>query len=362
MKKYYFTLLFTLCAFFLFGQSTINITTSGGSWNGERWTSVTTAVNGGGTVVWSQGANIGDNAGDINVDISIAAGTYFVNCYDTYGDGWNGGLITVTDYAGNVIGDNGGVTPNNGTAGSNDLEASFQIIVPAAPSCNAPTALASSNVTATSADVSWTAGGTETEWWLVVNGAGQSVTNTTNSLTLSAATTHSVQVAAICGVGDTSVLSSPISFTTPGTCGLFQVDLVDSYGDGWNGNGLVVSINGTIYDTLTLFSGANGSFSIPVNIGDVLDFDWVLDAYATGGNTWPGENSYSVYDVSGALVGSGTFDAAAGEVNDVMGVTACPACTTPSGIMASNITTNSADVSWTAGGTETEWWFVLNGV
>ena len=79
MKKYYFSLLFTLCAFFLFGQSTINITTSGGSWNGERWTSVTTAVNGGGTVVWSQGANIGDNAGDINVDISIAAGTYFVN-------------------------------------------------------------------------------------------------------------------------------------------------------------------------------------------------------------------------------------------------------------------------------------------
>ena len=30
--------------------------------------------------------------------------------------------------------------------------------------------------------------------------------------------------------------------------------------------------------------------------------------------------------------------------------------------MASNVTTNSADVSWTAGGTETEWWFVVNGV
>ena len=126
--------------------------------------------------------------------------------------------------------------------------------------------------------------------------------------------------------------------------------------------GLVVSINGSITDTLTLFTGSAGSFQIAVNIGDVLDFDWVLDAYATGGNTWPGENSYNVYDVSGALVGSGTFDAAAGEVNDVMGVTACPACSAPSGIMASNITTNSADVSWTAGGTETEWWFVLDGV
>ena len=39
------------------------------------------------------------------------------------------------------------------------------------------------------------------------------------------------------------------------------------------------------------------------------------------------------------------------------------ACTTvaSSGVMASNITTNSADVSWTAGGTETEWWLVVNG-
>ena len=59
------------------GQSTINITTSGGSW-GERWTNVTTVTAGGGTVVWKlQGTNIGDNAGDINVDISLAPGSYF---------------------------------------------------------------------------------------------------------------------------------------------------------------------------------------------------------------------------------------------------------------------------------------------
>ena len=205
--------MFTFSAILFFGQSTINITTSGGLWNSERWTNVTTATAGGGTVVWSQGANIGDNAGDINVDISLAPGSYFVNCYDTYGDGWNGGLITVTDYAGNVIGDNGGVTPNNGTSGSDDLEASFEIIVPAAPTCPAPAALQESNVTANSANFSWTPGGAEAEWWLVVNGVGQSVTGSPNStITLSAATMYTAQVAAICGVGDTSVLSAPISF------------------------------------------------------------------------------------------------------------------------------------------------------
>ena len=44
-------------------------------------------------------------------------------------------------------------------------------------------ALTASNVTGTSADVSWTAGGTETEWFLIVNGAGTSQTSTTASLT-----------------------------------------------------------------------------------------------------------------------------------------------------------------------------------
>ena len=87
---------------------------------------------------------------------------------------------------------------------------------------------------------------------IVVNGSGQSVTSTTNSLTtLSAATVYTVQVA-ICGVGDTVLFPHLHRLLHLELVRLFQVDLVDSYGDGWNGNGLVVSINGTIYDTLTL--------------------------------------------------------------------------------------------------------------
>ena len=46
----------------------------------------------------------------------------------------------------------------------------------------------------------------------------------------------------------------------PGTCGFYTVELFDSYGDGWNGNGLVVSINGVVTDTLatTAADGQNG--------------------------------------------------------------------------------------------------------
>ena len=214
--------MFTFSAIFLFGQSTINITTSGGSYTSERWTNVTTATAGGGTVVWSQGTNIGDNAGDINVDISLAPGSYFVNCYDTWGDGWNGGVISVTDYAGNVIGDNGGASPNNGTTGADDLEASFEIIVPAAPTCPAPTLLNVTNLTQTSADLGWTAGGTETAWNVQYGtagftpGTGTVVGVSTNpfSLTgLSDGVSYDFWVQAVCG-SDSSVYAGPFTFTT----------------------------------------------------------------------------------------------------------------------------------------------------
>ena len=82
-------------------------------------------------------------------------------------------------------------------------------------SCLAPSGLMSSNVTTNSADVSWTPGGSETEWLLVVNGTSSVETASTVSLTgLAANTTYTCEVYAICGAGDTSVVSSPHAFNT----------------------------------------------------------------------------------------------------------------------------------------------------
>ena len=50
---------------------------------------------------------------------------YTFNAYDSYGDGWNGGgyeIVCTLD--GTVIANNGGNTPDNGSAGSGDLESS----------------------------------------------------------------------------------------------------------------------------------------------------------------------------------------------------------------------------------------------
>ncbi|MFD2543725.1 hypothetical protein ACFSSB_15440, partial [Lacinutrix gracilariae] len=136
-------------AFFLQAnaQSIINITTSGGSYTSEKWVSITDGVDGTGTQIWGQGNGTQcDGAGLINENISLPAGTYYVNCYDKYDDSWDGTLISVTAY-GSVIGDNGGVSPDDGedTDASylcegtpEELEASFMIVVPVAP-CVAPT-------------------------------------------------------------------------------------------------------------------------------------------------------------------------------------------------------------------------------
>ena len=91
-------------------------------------------------------------------------------------------------------------------------------------------------------------------------------------------------------------------------------------GDGWNGNGLIVSINGNIKDTLTISTGSTSLFSIPVNVGDVIDFDYVIDVYSTGANsTYPDENSYTINNPDGILVGTGTFDVTTSDLNDVLG-------------------------------------------
>ena len=99
--------------------------------------------------------------------------------------------------------------------------------------CVAPSALMASNVTTNSADVSWTAGGTETEWLMVVNGASSVVTSTTQALTgLTDNTDYNVQVAAICGAGDTSALSPAMMFTT--LCGGATAPYLEDFDAGFS--------------------------------------------------------------------------------------------------------------------------------
>jgi hypothetical protein len=234
MKK--ITLLLLLLLTFSFNgnsQSTINITTSGGSYATEKWVDVTTEVNGAGTQIWAQGdGTYGNGSGLINQDIDLPPGTYYVNCYDQYSDGWDGTLISVTAY-GAVIGDNGGVSPSDSSTndtGSSwetpdvEIEASFMIVVPNPPSCAPPSSLTATANSTTDVDISWTAGGTETEWTYEFGPTGftqgsltpVTVSNNTINLNgLTASETYDIYVQANCGGTDGNSTWSTISWTMP---------------------------------------------------------------------------------------------------------------------------------------------------
>lgn len=96
--------------------------------------------------------------------------------------------------------------------------------------------LLASNLTTTSTDLSWTELGTATSWQIqygptgFVPGNGTFVTTTTNPYTLSGlmpSTTYQAYIRSICAVGDTSVWTGPVSFST--ACGTFSATMNQNF-------------------------------------------------------------------------------------------------------------------------------------
>ena len=409
---------------------------------------------------------------------STAQCAHTLNMIDTYGDGWNGSTVDITVNGAAV---QTGVTLASGSAGLQNFTANTgdavalsnwvsgspwdgeiqwnitdgggNIIssgvfgdvtggVGACPNCPPPSGITLANLGSTSADISWTAGGTETEWYFEINGVGSSVTTTTQSVTgLTPNDSVFVNISAICAVGDTSGILSGFFITYPPapnapsgvTCssGTPGVAITDDFEGGLNwtgdvgttGNGIwKIDANGTpsggtgpsaaysgsnyMYyeasvggtDTATLVSSAVdltaaansaelsfwmhaagatvGTLEVGVSTSSTGPFTSVFTFsgnYQTGSNdTWIpvgvdltsyiGQNIYlgfTVYrlPVTNPLGYAWSSDFAI----DLVEVNSCFSCLAPSGLTASNVAATSADVSWTAGGTETEWFLIVNG-
>ena len=102
------------------------------------------------------------------------------------------------------------------------------VILELAPLCDRPTSVTASNVTASTADINWIPGGSETDWEVLVVPAGMSITSGTPESTsshpytvenLDDNTAYDVYVRADCGTGvDFSSWSPVCSFTTTPLC------------------------------------------------------------------------------------------------------------------------------------------------
>lgn len=318
---------------------------------------------------------------------------YKLYMYDSYGDGWNGAYLEVTmngSFVGNyecqgsftldsVYSTTGATMDFIFHSGTWDSEITFTIVDPlndtlfsgAAPSdldnllhtstsscappsgnCSGVGNVFSSNITTNSADISWTPGINDSLWNMEYGLSGfslgggiqlinlQNASATINSLQTS--TSYDVYVQSICDSGYVSAWIGPHSFTTgftTGTCGAFVIELYDSYGDGWNGGFIDVTVNGNNVQTITLQQGAGPEqFYISVDSSDIIDLIY------TPGN-WPEENSYVVYDHSNVVVATQSGSGTSGPPN-TMGLTACPLCINPVNLSASNITPTDALISW----------------
>lgn len=82
-------------------------------------------------------------------------------------------------------------------------------------------------------------------------------------------------------------------------CCNYQIALYDTYGDGWNGGYLTVSVNGTpVLSNITLsIGGGPAYFQIPINPGDEIS-----TAFTAG--SWAYEPYYRILDCEGSIVGS----------------------------------------------------------
>lgn len=309
------------------GQSTINITTSGGSFGSEKWVSITDMADGAGTQFWGQGdGTYGNGQGLINQNIAIAPGTYWVNCYDRYADSWDGTTIDVTAYS-TSIGNNGGVSPDDGTnvdidssweTPADELEASFMIVVPNPPACLPPTDLNASNFLPDSAQLSWLSGGSgETSWDIELgidgftptgNPTDIAVSNPFIATNLTAETSYEYYVRADCG-GGSSVFSGPFSFTT--TCDFIQpdynADMSVNVPNCWEeaDSGDMTSGPSDFGAGNWIASNHNGTSSNRINLYQATRSDWIISPVFDLSTAAPSELNVYVALTDGGTSGSG---------------------------------------------------------
>ena len=216
-----------------------------------------------------------------------------------------------------------------------------------------------SNITTTSASVSWQSQGTETAWVVEYRENGSNVWQTEYANTnphlltsLNAATSYQVRVAADCG-SEISNYTSNVSFATV-TCDtadqcLYTFNLTDDYGDGWNSASLRVQQGGQTVSTLTISnsSSASATYQVPLCDSIPVTLVWV------SGN-FDDECSFVVVNPFGEVIFTAS-DPSAGTLTTFTPSCTPPSCPRPSSVTVTNIEDVSATISWVSTGSETAW-------
>ncbi len=221
----------------------------------------------------------------------------------------------------------------------------------ACPSCLNPTGIAATNITGTSADISWTdPNGTPGTYMLeygptgFTQGTGTSMAaaNPQTISSLTGETTYDVYIQIDCG-GSQSTWTGPTSFTTGCGAGTTEVimNMFDSFGDGWNGAEYsIIDLNTSMtIATGTLAGGGTGTAThcLP---------DGCYQVSLTEG-TYPGEITWDLTDaMATSIVSGGDPSITPTSASFTIGTGTCPSCLAASGLAAAPAGDNAL-LSWT---------------
>ena len=140
--------------------------------------------------------------------------------------------------------------------------------------CQQPAALGTSNITASSADLTWTSVGNETAWGVQYGSSGftlgtgntDSVSSNPYSLTgLSGSSTYDLYVKAICAPGSSS-WTGPFTFTTSCAPGTFQQSISSCNTYLWNGT--TYDSSGIYIDSLQANNGCDSIVTLVLTINN----------------------------------------------------------------------------------------------
>jgi hypothetical protein len=232
----------------------------------------------------------------------------------------------------------------------------YLVEITEAPACLPPTGLTATNITSTTADLSWTAGGGETQWEFAYGvspfGTPTSGTmlssNSINLTGLSPATAYQYYVRSFCDP-DYSDWAGPFNFSTLLCDPVDQCDytfnMFDSYGDGWNGATMQVIQGGVVVATIgTGFTGGS-AYSETVALCDGVAFE----VFWNNGGSFASECGLQILD---PFVNELYYQVPVGSANVgttlYLGNVSCtpPSCPNPSNLSSTNITNNGADLEW----------------
>lgn len=247
-----------------------------------------------------------------------------------------------------------------------------KVVIEDIPACPIPSNLAVSTITDTTTRLSWDANGSETQWDIYVqpeeltapvgNGDDQyrhlADTNPYTITGLVPAQKYEYYVRAICGGSTNSEWVGPFEFTT--MCSFENLcDYTITLSGGGSsgvGGGIDLIQNGVKVQTMEFPTSAWDEVPDPVDFPVLLctgvEFSLFWDAVGTAPGQYPGA-TVTVKDSEGNVVWTGDLGNITPRSTIFRTVSTCGIITCP---QPTDLTVNATSVlSWTAGGTETQW-------